>query len=347
MSIKIEIKKLPDSEIEIAGEIPADLFESLREKAVQNLSNEVKIDGFRPGHVPEKVLADKVGESFILEEMAELALQKHYPDIIIENKIKTIGRPQISITKIAKDNPLGFKVKTAVLPDAELPDYKKIVAKVNTLADTEKFSVEDKEIDQVIEHIQKARAVKQKSEDGKEQDVLPELNDEFAKLAGKFETMAAMREAIGKNLLEEKKLRGKEKRRVESMEKIAEETKIEIPKILIEAETEKMLGEMKANIGQMGMDWNDYLGHIKKKEDELKIEWEKESEKRVKFNLILDVLAEKEHISPDENEVAKEAERIVEYYKNFSQTVDFDRAKEYVYGALQNEKVFAFLEGIK
>ena len=57
--MQIEIKKLPQSEIEIIGEIPAGDFEGGRETAIKELSEGVKIDGFRPGNIPEKVLINK------------------------------------------------------------------------------------------------------------------------------------------------------------------------------------------------------------------------------------------------------------------------------------------------
>ncbi len=127
---QIEIKKLPQSEIEITGEISAGDFENCREKALKELSENVQIDGFRPGKIPEKILIEKIGEQPFLERMAEIALQKEYFKIIEEKNIHAIGRPEVIITKMAKGNPLGFKIKTAVLPEIELPDYKKIAGEI-------------------------------------------------------------------------------------------------------------------------------------------------------------------------------------------------------------------------
>lgn len=128
--MEIEIKKLPQSEIEITGEISAGDFENCREKALKDLSENIQVDGFRPGKVPEKILAEKIGEGAIMERMAEIALQKEYLKIIEEKNIHVIGRPEVVITKMAKGNPLGFKIKTAVMPEIELPDYKKIAKEI-------------------------------------------------------------------------------------------------------------------------------------------------------------------------------------------------------------------------
>jgi len=53
----------------------------------------------------------------IFEEMAELALPTSYVDILIDNKIDAIGKPEVHITKLAKGNPLEFKAVTAVVPE--------------------------------------------------------------------------------------------------------------------------------------------------------------------------------------------------------------------------------------
>ncbi len=263
----LEIKLLPDSEVEITGEIQADFFESKRRQAVQEISEKVSIDGFRPGKVPEDILIKKVGEQEILEKMATLALQEKYPQIIEEHKIKAIGRPAVTITKIASNNPLGFKVRTFVVPEVDLPDYKKI-----------------------------------------SQEVVQDLE--------------------------------KDKRRFEIIDKIIGETKINVPVILVEAEKHKISEEAKNNLAYLGLKWEDYLLHLKKTEEELLKDWERESIRRIKASLILDKIAETENISVSEEELNAETEKIKEKYSG----VDINRLRVYIYDVIRNEKVFNLLE---
>ncbi len=122
----MEIKKLPQSTLELRGELPTDTFESFREAALDAIGKEVTLPGFRPGHVPKEVLTREIGEHKVLERMAELALSNHYPKILEENKIDALGRPSISITKLAAGNPLGFTIVTAIHPEIKLPDYLKL-----------------------------------------------------------------------------------------------------------------------------------------------------------------------------------------------------------------------------
>src|SRR3989344_1806195 len=336
----IEIKLLPNSEVEIIGEISAEIFMSGRKTAVKEFSDNAEMDGFRKGKIPEDILIKNSGMQVVLEKMAVIALEKEYPKIISEHKIKAIGRPEITLTKLAENNPLGFKVTTSILPEITLPDYKKIAQKIFSDKNKEEIAVGNHEVEKTIESLRKSKAKKNE----KMEESLPELSDEFAKSLGNFENMDALKNTIRLNITEEKKTKEKERRRMEILEKSAEEIKQDMPKFLVEAEKDKMVEEMKRNIAQMGLKWDDYLKHIKKTEEELKKDWEKDAVKRVKYGLILDQMAEQEKIEIPAEELEKEAVAMIEYHKNLGQDLDKERVKHYLSGIMRNEKLFQLLE---
>lgn len=282
----LEIKLLPDSEVEIIGEISAEIFMSSRNQAVAEFSKRAEMDGFRKGRIPENILVKKIGTGAVLEKMAVIALEKEYPKIIKEYKIKAIGRPEIIITKLAENNPLGFKIKTSVLPGITLPDYKSIAKKIT--AKKEEVSADNKD-------------------------------------AGN-------------------KLKEKEKKRMEILENIAASVKQKMPKCLIDLEKNKMAEEMKRNIVQTGLKWDDYLKHIKKTEEELKNGWESDAAKRVKYGLIIEEMAEQEKIEVPAEELGKETAAMVEHHKKLGQNLDKERVKHYLTGIMRNEKLFQMLE---
>jgi len=342
--IKIDIKKLDGSEVEITGEIPATDFASFRPHILEEFRLEVELPGFRKGHAPDNLLVEKVGEEKIQLEMAEHALAHYYPEMLKENNIDAIGRPEITITKIAKDNPLGFKIKTAVMPVIKLGDYQKIAKKENTKP-AETVEPTDKEIDEVIEEIRKSRAPKpEKNEDGTDKGiVLPELNDEFAKSLGKFESLADLRIKIKENLTHEKEHKQKDKKRLTIMEAIITETDLVPPKILIENELHKMVHEMRGQLESMGLNFADYLTHLKKTEEDMMKDWEPEATKRVKYSLILTEIAKVEKIVPSEESIKTEVDAISAQYSD----ADPVRVREYVLSVLSNEMVFKLLEELK
>ncbi len=150
-----EITKEEGSQMKIVGEIPFAELEKERSGAIKKLGQNVSMDGFRKGHVPENILVEKIGDMAILSEMAERAMAKVYPLVLKENNIDAIGYPQIQITKIAKDNPLGFTATVAVLPEIKLPDYKGIAAELNK--EKEDTAVTDEELEQQIKDIQRQK----------------------------------------------------------------------------------------------------------------------------------------------------------------------------------------------
>ncbi len=341
----VDIKKLENSEVEITGEIRAVDFESFREEVMKEFREEAELPGFRKGHAPDNLLVEKVGAEKILYEMAEHAISHYYPEILKENKIDAIGRPEITITKIAADNPLGFKIKTAIMPEIKLPDYKKI-AKAENAKPEESTEPTEEEVNTVIEEIRKSRASKPVIEtaDGKPAEpVLPELTDEFAKSLGQFESVADLKTKIQENLKLEKAHHAKEKKRLAIMEAIIKDTKVNLPETLVHGELHKMLHEMRGQLESMGLKFEDYLSHLKKTAEDLEKEWHPEAEKRVKFGLVLEAVGKAEQIKPDATELEHEVAHILEHYKD----ADRERVTAYAENTLINEGVFKFLENLK
>ncbi len=344
--MKIEIKKLPKSLVEIMGTIDTEDFESFRGKAMKHLAEHADLPGFRKGHIPEATLISAIGEMPILEEMAEIAIDSRYPEIIMGNKIDAIGHPSISILKLAKANPFEFKIVTAVVPEIELPDYKKIAGKKTK--DTIKVTVEDKEVDDVILNIRKQRAGKAETmgEEGTvieteiKEENLPALDEEFLKSLGEFKTVDDLKKLLRENMTKEKEQQAKEKRRMEIINAISEETKAELPDILIESELGRMVAQFKHDVSQMGIKFEDYLVHLKKTEEDMKKEWTKDAEARAKTQLIINKIADEEKINPEKADLEKEIDHIMEHYPD----ADRNRTIGYVEMVMTNEKVLEFLE---
>ena len=354
--MKITVKKLPKSEVEIEGELEADIFETYYSKALKKIGEKVELDGFRKGKVPESVLLSKVPEISILEEMAEMALAENYPKILEENKVDAISRPEISITKLARKNPLGFKIKTAVLPEIKLPDYKKIAKK--TLADVtdaeKNIVVTDEDLDSTIMDIRKSRAPKvhmatgatspQPSPEGGEGEILepelPKFDDAFVQALGPFKDIADFKAKLKENIKLEKENQQKEKTRLKIIEKVIDESVMELPEVLVEIELDKILYRMESDITQMGLKFEDYLTHLNKTREDLRKEFRADAEKKAKLALVLNDIAKAENIKADEELVAKEVAAILEHYKD----ADPERAQMHAEQVLTNERIFQFLE---
>lgn len=152
--MKVEVTKLSKSEIELKIEVPADEWQEFLDGAAKELSKGLKVEGFRPGYAPLKLVEEKIGIAGILEEAAEHCIQKCYVKAVLENNVEAIGQPEVSILKLAKNNPFEFKAKVAIMPEVKLPDYKKIALE----AKRNKVLVEEKEVEGTLSLIRKSRA---------------------------------------------------------------------------------------------------------------------------------------------------------------------------------------------
>ncbi len=348
----IVLNALPDREVEIVGAITAEKMSLMRQKALARLKESVEIDGFRKGNAPDALISQKVGEMRVMEEAAEIALGEEYPNILEEHNIDAIGRPEITITKMGLGADMEFKAKTALVPEVKLTDYKKIAK--NEAKSAETPVAMDAEVEEVIKNIRRNVAHEKLHQEGgleagshdhpeiKDKD-LPEINDEFVKQVGEFKDVEDFKSKIRENISREKELKEKDKHRMEILEKIMENSTIELPKIIIDGELEKMLAQFKDDIAHSGIAFEEYLKHIKKTEEDLKKEWKDTAVKRAKSQVILNTIAKQENITPKEEEIKKEMENILSHYES----ADRFRVRMYVETFLTNELVFQFLESQK
>jgi FKBP-type peptidyl-prolyl cis-trans isomerase (trigger factor) len=348
----VKLSPLPDRELEIIGAITAEKMSLMREKALKKLKESVELPGFRKGTAPDSLVAQKIGEGSLLEEAAEIALNEEYPNILEEHNIDAIGRPEITITKIGLGSDMEFKIKTSLMPEVKLTDYKKI-ARTVLAKKAESISVTDKDVEDVIQNIRENIAhdkVHAEAGGGHEHNHrkiedsdLPEVNDEFAKMLGNFESLEEMKTKIKENLGKEKEIKAKDKKRTEILEKVIEDSTIDLPKIVVDGEMEKMLAQFKDDIAKSGIPYEDYLKHIKKTEADLRLEWKDASVKRAKSQVILNTIAKEESIAPKEEDIKREMENILANYKDAERF----RVRMYVETFLTNELVFQFLESQK
>lgn len=342
---KIKSKELKDGSIvEIAVEFPVETIEAKWKKALKIVGENARIDGFRAGHIPDKILLEKAGEMTILEEASRLAIDEAFSLIVIENNLKIIGYPNIVITKIAKGSPVEATIRVTVVPEIRLPDYAKIASKI--IKKSEAISVTDEEVEKVMEDLKAGR--KQANE--------PEvIDDEFVQKIGKFNNVLEFKAKLKENIAHEKKYRAREKGRIDALEAIRKESKIDVPALLIDNELDRMLNEFTHRLSQMarlpspegeangGHGRNTleaYLKSIGKTEEQMKEGWKNVAKERTQNELILLEIARIEKIVPKKEDIDHEVSHMLERYPDSPK----ERIEGFVEEVLTKEDVFKFLE---
>jgi trigger factor len=128
------IERLEHSKARLSLTVPRDEVKKEYEALLREYSKSVRIDGFRPGHVPATVLERKFGEGLKLDAMGRImdkAVEEALKDAdrmeqpIVYSSPSLDGRPEFSL-----DADFSFSVTYDVFPEVEVGDWKGIEIEV-------------------------------------------------------------------------------------------------------------------------------------------------------------------------------------------------------------------------
>lgn len=122
--------------------------------ALKRLAKTVKVNGFRTGHVPLEIVKKHADLNALAQETLDAALNRAVAEAFLNNNLQVLARPEVEIKKYVPGELLEFTAEADVLPEVKLGDYKKLKAKKAAV------NVDKKEIDEVIERIQKGLSEK-------------------------------------------------------------------------------------------------------------------------------------------------------------------------------------------
>ena len=145
--------------------------------------------------------------------------------------------------------------------------------------------------------------------------VKPEVNDEFAKKCGPFETLDALKSDIRKNLEMQNEQRLTEKFKDDLVKALVKKSKIPAPEILIDDQVKVIRDDMTRNAASQGLSFEEFL----ERSGETLESWEKEARKvaevRVKASLALQTLAVEQKITVSDDLVNAKIAELRDVYK--------------------------------
>ncbi len=171
---------------------------------------------------------------------------------------------------------------------------------------------------------------------------MPKIDDEFAKGLG-FSTLAELETAARKNLEHIQKHKNEQKNEIAMLDKIIDGSKFsDLPELLVQNESQMMLGELEQQVSQYGGKFEDYLTSIKKSKDDLVMEMLPMAVKRVKSALVLREVALKEDLKISTEEIEAKIKEVKEQYGANPEVQKMTAEKgyrAYIGNILANQKV--------
>jgi trigger factor len=384
--VRVEVERLPQSQVQLQIEIDPEMLGHAVDKAYQRLAGRYRVPGFRPGKAPRAVLERAIGPETVLSEAAEICMNDAYAQAIKEHDLQPIGYPDVQSPKaeeIHPDQPLSFTAMVYVRPNATLGEYRslqlpfappevteadvdelleryreqqapwqslaatpadygdlavlRVLATVGeeTLVDQDSWEYrlnadepphlpipglaaqvvgmtagesKDVRIDLGEDYIPAEHAGKQMQLHLEllrlDRRQLPALDDEFAKSLGAFETLAQLREMLGRSLRQQRQEQALNSHIEEVVRRVVEISSVDVPPPLVDQEVDDMMRRLQENVEQQRrITMDTYTRIIGKTLEELRQEARPAAEESVRRDLVLDAVAEAEEIAVPDAEV--------------------------------------------
>lgn len=142
--MKSTIEELGPTRVRMAIEVAWGDLDHAFGEVYKELGKQVRVPGFRPGKVPNRVLDQRIGRPVVLEQVVQHAIPEVYSEVVRENQVRVLGQPDIEVTKLEDNEILEFTAEVDVAPQLELPALDSLAVTVDDV------EVTDEEIDQQI-----------------------------------------------------------------------------------------------------------------------------------------------------------------------------------------------------
>lgn len=146
---------LENNKVQLEVAIETEAMQAYHRKALRQLGKEIKVPGFRQGHVPLEVLERMVRPDQLAQAETGEAINETMAELIERENLQLIDQPSVEPTKYVPGQTLEMKVTVEVAPKVELANPTKLKVKKPTA------KIDDKQIDQVVDNLRAGAAKRQ------------------------------------------------------------------------------------------------------------------------------------------------------------------------------------------
>jgi trigger factor len=173
----------------------------------------------------------------------------------------------------------------------------------------------------------------------------PKVDDEFAKKAGPFKTLAELKADIKTQLKVEREREAQTQYENQLIQQIVEKSSVEIPEVLIDEQIQRLEEEEKRNLVYRGQTWAEHLEADGVTEEQHRARQKPDAELRVKAGLILSEIADQEQLSVEPEELEIRVGALKSQYKDPAMQVELNKPEnqQEIAAQLLTEKTIAKL----
>jgi len=149
--MQVSVETLSGLERKLVIDIPADTVEQEIAKRLQQVSRTARIDGFRQGKIPMRVIRQRYGKGVRQEVLGE-QMQQGFIQAVQQEKLNPAGMPSVEPVVDEEGKDFQFSATFEIYPEVEIKDVEKIEVEKLTA------EVKDEDLENMIDILRKQQA---------------------------------------------------------------------------------------------------------------------------------------------------------------------------------------------
>lgn len=117
--MQVSVEATGNLDRKMTVQVPSERVDTEVDNRLKNLAKRVRLDGFRPGKVPLKVVRQRYGAGVYQEVLSEV-LQESYREAVQQEGLEPAGSPSIEPKSVETGQPIEFEASFQVFPQIEL-----------------------------------------------------------------------------------------------------------------------------------------------------------------------------------------------------------------------------------
>ena len=153
---------------------------------------------------------------------------------------------------------------------------------------------------------------------------LPALDDEFAKEVSEFDTIAEYKADLKVKAEKANEERATRELQEKVIGQVVDNATIDLPQVMVDREVQNMIKDLEQRLSYQGLSLDQYFQFTGSSEEQMKDYMKENAERKVRTDLVLNAITDKENLEATEEELKAKAEEVVKMYqsKDVDQMVD-------------------------
>lgn len=147
--MKISVRNLEPTKVKLTVTVEPEELNPYLDAARKEIAKQVNVPGFRKGHVPGKIIDQRIGFAAVAGEAVNDAVPELYSKALDEKKIRPMAQPEFDVQDVPQsandETKLKFTATVERRPDIELPEIDGLEIVIS------KPEVKDEDVDKRLE----------------------------------------------------------------------------------------------------------------------------------------------------------------------------------------------------